>query len=721
MNPAMPTVFSKFGLYSEAGFYAAATTTLVYAISRKVLQVAAARFAWIREYVDSVAFWLTASVLPTCYRLAIGGNPELLGVAGCAHLAAIALIGIVSYLPTLLEQADASQNSKTSLIKDLTLSGHTYAPLPGRDDILAAIEQALHRAPGMRNVLLIGDPISQIEWIIQECARRICTSTSNSPFANKKIYRLPIGRILGMSATELQKEFRALSQHNQEIILVMDQLALLETQNLTWHSEMIKTCIDSGKISLIGIITPNEKVQMQSLIASWNLATISVKPMSGADCLQLLKTKNERGELNEGHSNVTITDNALALATLLSYRHIAKGFSAQDAITTLRDALFSIHDKKQVELNKDLLWEKWEKSYQLDSRRISLNSLSEEDKKFFTSQGIAVQTITDQILELNKQKKHSSLNQADIPNYLRDMNEEAREKRFRRCIGREEEIQSIITSLRQAGTKNAILLGPPGIGKTAIFEEIACLIVDSHPSVAFLKDKVFYWVDLNALSATDRYVGTFEKKMEGFMNFAKARSGEAIFIMDELHQLQGKGTYQGHRTDAFEILKSNLGRSDDIIVLGTSNDYKWKEVLAGDAALQRRFNEIHVAPPTPDLCLQMLQYVLKTGFYTKGFSNPLVELQPASLKAAIDLTQKYQTKDHLPDKATVLISRTIAHYQGIQEKNGSSSSHSSQSKMAITPMAITPKEIATCLYHSIKHALPPSLSEEQFLRQNKIS
>jgi ATP-dependent Clp protease ATP-binding subunit ClpB len=278
------------------------------------------------------------------------------------------------------------------------------------------------------------------------------------------------------------------------------------------------------------------------------------------------------------------------------------------------------------------------------------------------------------------------------------MNEEAREGRYAPCIGRKEEIDLVIRTLTQPKNKSLVFVGEPGIGKTAVFEEIARRIAAGENSVASIKDLTFYWVDVTALTATQGYVGQLSTKVTEMINFSKQREGTCVLVIDELHQLRGAGRSVDNKTDLFEMVKNSLSKGQ-IIVLGTSNNYLWDPIVLEDPAINRRIRSHHMLPPSLQVCYDMLKTINDSGFYTKGYEPAYVKITDEAITAAIFLSEYWMKDQFLPDKATVLLSSAVSYYQ-----------------QGAKNIEITPREIASVLYDAIKHRLKENTTKDEFIR-----
>jgi ATP-dependent Clp protease ATP-binding subunit ClpA len=451
----------------------------------------------------------------------------------------------------------------------------------------------------------------------------------------------------------------------------------------------------SGAITVIGITSPKHYCKVQTLPFSSELMPIIVPAVDALDCFSALRGK---------HDASVVEDGALALCALFSYHKVGKTFSIQGAEVILSDVLY--RSKGQGLLTKELFLNHWKELYSQDPTKISLASLNPDSRGFFSEKGVDVDECISMVAELNKVKKNEHLGHKDMPRFLFDMNEAAREGKYEGCIGREEEIKSVVRRVQQPKNKSLVMLGHPGIGKTAIYEEIALRIVNKDKSVEALWNKVFYWVDVNSLVGTNGIVGQLEKAVGAMIDFCNQREGEAVLVVDELHQFRGAGVYKGNDNDVFEMIKNPLSR-DEIVILGSANDYKWNPISKADPAIERRIKPIHLQPPTPATCVKMLNHVNRNNAYTKNYQTPYVDVTAEAIRAAVYLTETWMKDRYLPDKATVLISEAVSYYQDEEEQTRG---------LAFTEKKpITSVEIIETLYHSIKHNL--KISKAAFMEK----
>lgn len=239
-----------------------------------------------------------------------------------------------------------------------------------------------------------------------------------------------------------------------------------------------------------------------------------------------------------------------------------------------------------------------------------------------------------------------------LSKFGRLITDEAKTGKIDPIIGRDEEIRKIVQILSRKTKNNVILLGEPGVGKTAILEGLAQRIVKADVP-ASLKDKQVYELDMGALVAGAKYRGEFEERLKAVLNKIKESEGKIILFIDEIHLIVGAGRTDG-ALDASNMLKPMLARGEiDCIGATTLNEYR--QYIEKDRALERRFQTVLVDEPTPEDSISILR-----GLKERFESHHGVKITDGAIVAAVTLSTRYLTSRFLPDKAIDLIDEACA-------------------------------------------------------------
>ncbi|MCE8419110.1 ATP-dependent chaperone ClpB [Rhodovulum sulfidophilum] len=234
-----------------------------------------------------------------------------------------------------------------------------------------------------------------------------------------------------------------------------------------------------------------------------------------------------------------------------------------------------------------------------------------------------------------------------LKKYARDLTEMAEEGRIDPIIGRDEEIRRAMQVLSRRTKNNPVLIGEPGVGKTAIAEGLALRIVNGDVPES-LKDKRLMALDMGALIAGAKYRGEFEERLKSILNEISAAAGEVILFIDEMHTLVGAGKSEG-AMDAANLIKPALARGELHCIGATTLD-EYRKHVEKDAALARRFQPVFVDEPTVEDTISILR-----GIKEKYELHHGVRISDAALVAAATLSHRYITDRFLPDKAIDLV------------------------------------------------------------------
>ncbi len=250
------------------------------------------------------------------------------------------------------------------------------------------------------------------------------------------------------------------------------------------------------------------------------------------------------------------------------------------------------------------------------------------------------------------QDENQMNNENVLEKYGRDVVALAREGKIDPVIGRDEEIRRIIKILSRKTKNNPVLIGEPGVGKTAIIEGLARRIVANDVPTS-LKNKTIFELDMGALVAGAKYRGEFEERLKAVLNKIKESDGNIIMFIDEIHLIVGAGKADG-ALDAGNLLKPMLARGE-LHCIGATTLKEYREYIEKDSALERRFQKVLVSEPTVEDTISILRGIKERFELHHG-----VTIQDNAIVAAATLSNRYITDRFLPDKAIDLIDEACA-------------------------------------------------------------
>ena len=281
---------------------------------------------------------------------------------------------------------------------------------------------------------------------------------------------------------------------------------------------------------------------------------------------------------------------------------------------------------------------------------------SAETSKILKNAGLTAQALNQTINDIRKGRTADSAGAEQgfdaLKKYARDLTEAAREGKLDPVIGRDDEIRRTIQVLSRRTKNNPVLIGEPGVGKTAIAEGLALRIVNGDVPES-LKDKQLMALDMGALIAGAKYRGEFEERLKAVLSEIQANNGEIILFIDEMHTLVGAGKSDG-AMDASNLLKPALARGELHCVGATTLD-EYRKHVEKDAALARRFQPVMVEEPTVEDTVSILR-----GLKEKYEQHHKVRISDSALVSAAVLSNRYITDRFLPDKAIDLVDESAA-------------------------------------------------------------
>ncbi|CAN1515014.1 clpA ATP-binding subunits of Clp protease and DnaK/DnaJ chaperones [Flavobacteriaceae bacterium] len=266
-------------------------------------------------------------------------------------------------------------------------------------------------------------------------------------------------------------------------------------------------------------------------------------------------------------------------------------------------------------------------------------------------QGVTGKGLKAAIEELRKGERVTSAsaeeNYNSLNKYAKNLNELAKNGKLDPVIGRDEEIRRVLQILTRRTKNNPMLVGEPGVGKTAIAEGLAHRIVDGDLPDN-LKDKIVFSLDMGALIAGAKYKGEFEERLKSVVKEVIAAEGDIVLFIDEIHTLVGAGGGEG-AMDAANILKPALARGE-LRAIGATTLDEYQKYFEKDKALERRFQKIIIEEPDTESAISILR-----GIKEKYETHHKVQIKDDAIIAAVTLSQRYITNRFLPDKAIDLI------------------------------------------------------------------
>ena len=287
---------------------------------------------------------------------------------------------------------------------------------------------------------------------------------------------------------------------------------------------------------------------------------------------------------------------------------------------------------------------------------LALVDVSSPVSTLLKDMGVTQNLLESGIKELRKGSKATSASSEEtyqsLNKYAKNFNELAAEGKLDPVIGRDEEIRRVLQILSRRTKNNPILIGEPGVGKTAIAEGIAHRII-SGDVPENLMDKTLYSLDMGALVAGAKYKGEFEERLKSVVNEVTKSDGQIILFIDEIHTLVGAGGGEG-AMDAANILKPALARGE-LRAIGATTLNEYQKYFEKDKALERRFQKVMVEEPDTESAISILR-----GIKDKYEFHHKIRIKDEAIIAAVEMSQRYISDRFLPDKAIDLIDEASA-------------------------------------------------------------
>jgi ATP-dependent Clp protease ATP-binding subunit ClpC len=305
---------------------------------------------------------------------------------------------------------------------------------------------------------------------------------------------------------------------------------------------------------------------------------------------------------------------------------------------------------KRVMQNAVMIASRLGKNY-VGTEHLLISLMQETDSyaySFLSELGVNINSILEEAEDFDENSASPNPNSKtkNLDKFGRDLTEAAKKGEIDPVIGREQEIERVIQILSRRTKNNPVLIGEPGVGKTAVAEGLALKIVEGQvPEI--LRDKRIVTLDLTGMVAGSKYRGDFEDRIKNAIDEVK-KSKNIILFIDELHTIVGAGAAEGS-ADAANILKPSLARGD-FQVIGATTISEYRKYIEKDAALERRFQPVTIGEPSEDEAVQILE-----GLRDRYEAHHKVKISDEAIKAAVNLSSRYIADRFLPDKAIDLI------------------------------------------------------------------
>lgn len=376
--------------------------------------------------------------------------------------------------------------------------------------------------------------------------------------------------------------------------------------------------------------------------------------------------KNSNPEVNEIHLNYALIENSDSIVAQI-IKTMEVDFEAyRNEIRDMMDRLPQASGGSDIyptqTLSRILLKSEDEAENMGDSfvsmEHIFLSLLNEKTKVSDINKryGLTYREFKKSIDKVRKGQKVTTENPEETNNPLekfgRDLTQEAREGKIDPVIGRDSEIRNALRILSRRKKNNPVLIGNPGVGKTAIVEGLAQRIVNNDVPEP-LQDRTIFSLDMGALVAGAKYRGQFEERLKAVLEEVQNSDGQIIMFIDEIHTLVGAGKTEG-AMDASNIMKPMLARGE-IKVIGATTLNEYREYIEKDGALERRFQKVMVNEPTVEDTISILRGIKDKYEIFHG-----IRIQDSAVIAAAELSDRYITDRFLPDKAIDLMDEACA-------------------------------------------------------------
>ncbi|HQN98607.1 MAG TPA: ATP-dependent chaperone ClpB [Bacteroidales bacterium] len=396
-----------------------------------------------------------------------------------------------------------------------------------------------------------------------------------------------------------------------------------------------------------------------------NLNNFTVKSQEIIQEAQLLAQEKQHGQIETGHFLVALLEkDEQVIPFLLKKVGANPAFilrEGQKLIETYPrvsggELLLSRESSQMLQRGITIAREMGDEYVAIEHLLLSLVAGNDAVASILKSQGVARKDLEEAIQQMRKGSKVDSMtsdeNYNALNRYAINLNEMARKGKLDPVIGRDEEIRRVLQILSRRTKNNPILIGEPGVGKTAIVEGLAFRIINGDVPEN-LKTKQIYSLDMGALIAGAKYKGEFEDRLKAVIKEVTSSEGEIILFIDEIHTLVGAGGGEG-AMDAANIMKPALARGE-LRAIGATTLKEYQKYFEKDKALERRFQTVMIDEPDADSTISILR-----GLRERYENHHKVRIKDEAIIAAVELSQRYITDRFLPDKAIDLIDEAAA-------------------------------------------------------------
>ena len=396
-----------------------------------------------------------------------------------------------------------------------------------------------------------------------------------------------------------------------------------------------------------------------------NLNNFTVKSQEIIQEAQFLAQEKQHGQIDTGHFLVALLEKDEQVTPFLLKKIGANpSFILQEGQKLLNtyprvsggELLLSRESSQLLQRAISIAREMGDDYVAIEHLLLSLVAGNDAVASILKSQGVGRKDLEEAIQQMRKGSKVDSVTSDENYNALNrfaiNLNEMARKGKLDPVIGRDEEIRRVLQILSRRTKNNPILLGEPGVGKTAIVEGLAFRIINGDVPEN-LKTKQLYSLDMGALIAGAKYKGEFEDRLKAVIKEVTSSEGEIILFIDEIHTLVGAGGGEG-AMDAANIMKPALARGE-LRAIGATTLKEYQKYFEKDKALERRFQTVMIDEPDAASAISILR-----GLRERYENHHKVRIKDEAIIAAVELSQRYITDRFLPDKAIDLIDEAAA-------------------------------------------------------------